>query len=186
MSPSKKCYYWKNIVLHIFCTRFSTCPEFVLCLQVACVQYMIAFTFHFFLTLHLAHAVHGVVGAHHHRHLGHLSIFEVCLHLFFLRSKSYQSKELTMSMSNVSALTHYFNVNQCKIKLTMSMSMHFLQPALWLIPALLHQTSTWKYCICVFVFALYLYYRCWGWSHKSYASYLQQGLVNFTNCSFLT
>ena len=35
MSPSKKCYYWKNIVLHIFCTRFSTCPEFVLCLQVA-------------------------------------------------------------------------------------------------------------------------------------------------------
>ena len=30
-----KCHYWKNIVLHIFCTRFSTCPEFVLCLQVA-------------------------------------------------------------------------------------------------------------------------------------------------------
>ena len=116
---------------------------------------LFAFTFHFFLTLHLAHAVHGVVGAHHHRHLPHLSIFKVCLHL---RSKSYQSKE----QYNVSALTHYFNVNQCQIKLTMSMSMHFLQPALWLIPALLHQTSTWTYCICVFVFALYSYYRCWG------------------------
>ena len=30
-----KCHYWKNIVLHIFCTRFSTCPKFVLRLQVA-------------------------------------------------------------------------------------------------------------------------------------------------------
>ena len=30
-----KCHYWKNIVLHIFCTRFCTCPKFVLRLQVA-------------------------------------------------------------------------------------------------------------------------------------------------------
>ena len=31
----KKYYYWNNLVLHIFCFSFSTCPEFVLCLQVA-------------------------------------------------------------------------------------------------------------------------------------------------------
>ena len=153
--------------------------ECCLCLIYNCVH------FPFFLTLHLAHAVHGVVGAHHHRHLPHLSIFEVRLHLFYLRSMSYQSKELTMSMSNVSARTQCFNVNHCQIKLTMSMSMHFLHPALWLIPALLHQTSTWKYCICVFVFALYLYYRCWGWSHMSYAPCLQQGLVNLRKWALL-
>ena len=120
----------------------------------ACVQYVITFTFHF------SHPSSCSCGPWRSRCPSSppSAIFanvEVCLHLLYLQ-------ELIMSMSNVSALTHYFNVNQYQIKLTMSMSMHFLQPALWLIPALLHQTSTWKYWICVFVFALYLYYRCWG------------------------
>ena len=79
----------------------------------------------FFLTLHLAHAVHGVVGAHHHRHLPHLSIFEVRLHLLYLRSMSYQSKELTMSMSNVSALSASMSIiarsnSQCRCPCTSS------------------------------------------------------------------
>ena len=81
-----------------------------------------AFGLHLFsLTLRLAHPVHGIVGAHHHSHL--------------LKVKNIQWKSTKVE-------TYWSRRRKKCVPLTMSMSMHFLHPALWLIPALLHQTST--------------------------------------------
>ena len=82
-----------------------------------------------FLTLRLAHPVHGIVGAHHHSHL--------------LRVRSLQWQP-TKNVNKIwdKLIMKKKCVDVYCVALTMSMSMHFLHPALWLIPALLHQTST--------------------------------------------